>query len=144
MIVVPKVTMGGSSSKTEIENNDIKGDENKNENVGFLQITFEHVSGSFMTLFLIGLIIFIFLVVRWFRKRGRRSQDRHRKLDAEANWNLRDPPGRPHRLTMERDSRVDMQDLPRLFVVSNATETSQSAQKWSPSQERLKSKTSPF
>ena len=48
--------MGGSSSKTENENNDIKGDENRNENVGLFQITFEHVSGSFMTLFIIGLI----------------------------------------------------------------------------------------
>lgn len=134
--------MGGSSSKTENENNDIKGDENRNENVGLFQITFEHVSGSFMTLFIIGLIIAIFLVVRWFRKRGRRAVGKsNRRFDMEAQWDYRDPPGRPQRVITENDSRMEMEKMPRLFLVSNTAEASLSTQKWSPSQARLKPQT---
>lgn len=134
--------MGGSSSKTEIEKNEIKGDENRNENVGLFQITFEHVSGSFMTLFVIGLIIAIFLVARWFRKRGRRASGKgNRHFDMEAQWGYREPPGRAHRVIKENESRIE--NMPKLFLVSNTAEASLSAQKWSPSQARLKSQTSP-
>ena len=136
--------MGGASSKTEIEGNKIGGDENKNENVGLLQITFEHVSGSFMTLLLIGLIVAIFLAVRWFRRRGGGSSVRRtRNSDLEAQWNNPDP-GRAHRMNTEPESRIELANLPRLFLVSNATETTPSEQKqWSPSVSRLNSKTNP-
>ena len=134
--------MGGSSSKTEKEENQIKGDENKNENGGLFQITFEHVSGSFMTLFVIGLIIALFLVLRWFRKRGRHTTS-NRTLDMEAQWGYSAPPGRPRRVTTENEPRMEMEKLPKLFLVSNTAEASLSTQTWSPSQARLKSQTNP-
>ena len=136
--------MGGSSSKTETEKNEIGGDENKNENVGLLQITFEHVSGSFMTLLLIGLIVAIFLAVRWFRKRGGGSSGRRpRNVDLEAQWHNTDP-GRAHRMNADTETRIELANLPRLFLVSNSTEPTPSEQKqWSPSVSRLNAKTNP-
>ena len=137
--------MGGTKSKTVVEGSDNEVDENQNENVGLFQITVEHVSGSFMTLFIIGLIVAILLAVRWFRKRRERTSDRaRRRFDLEAQWDYRDPPGRAHRFPPEIEPRMELENLPKLFLVSNTSEAvSPESKQWSPSQARLKTKQSP-
>ena len=137
--------MGGTKSKTVVEGSDNEVDENQNENVGLFQITVEHVSGSFMTLFIIGLIVAILLAVRWFRKRRERTSDRaRRRFDLEAQWDYRDPPGRAHRFPPTIEPRMEIKNLPKLFLVSNTSEAvSPESKQWSPSQARLKTKQSP-
>ena len=75
LFLVNLFKMGGTGSKVN-NNGDVENNGDQEQNLGLFQISFDHISGSFMTIIVIMILITIVLVLRRYWKRrdwGRRE-----------------------------------------------------------------------
>ena len=100
----------------------IKGDQDKDTNTGLFQFTVEHMSGSFVTLVLICVVAVIYMVLKW--RRRRKEGNPGFPIKAQFKRSSDNPTVRvemmdQHKGKHSHESAIDVDSLPRVFLVAN-------------------------
>lgn len=139
LFLVNLFKMGGTGSKVN-NNGDIENNGDQEQNVGLFQISFDHISGSFMTIIVIMILITIVLVLRRYWKRRDWGRRENRGISV---WPPPPPPPQQAWHAPILSPSMEMVNIPRWIDIARPKSEQPSTSKWSPSAARLNKDNNP-